>query len=324
MGSQVEAANQVDPASASEPKPEVNETEARAEAIWEKMSKGVSNDIVKTFSNKRSSSSVSTAPQKHNDNWVRYLGLSSKVTESHSADTQESIPGGAQDGANDKDKNVAAIWEKMNKGISNKTSKTILNKSSSATNTSSEKKSDNWMSYLGLATKKTDCTERDAPQTEPSGMQNGINDDARKLAAAALSAVKNAAAATSGRGKIEITEVRDFAGQEIEVKKLVDAESREAAEKAKAPAPSAVDAVLEQIKKKQKLSVLDKTKKDWGEFKEDNKGLEDELDAYKKSSNQYLDKVSFLERTDYREFERERDARLALQSRRRPDMREDL
>lgn len=91
----------------------------------------------------------------------------------------------------------------------------------------------------------------------------------------------------------------------------------------KAPAASAVDAMLEQIKKKQKLSVLDKTKMDWGEYKEENKGLEDELDAYKKSSNQYLDRVSFLQRADYREFERERDARLALQSRRRTDMRED-
>ena len=121
----------------------------------------------------------------------------------------------------------------------------------------------------------------------------------------------------------QISEVRDFAGQEIEVKKLVDADSKEASEKAKGAAPSAVDAILEQIKKKQKLSVLDKTKKDWGEFKDENKGLEDELDAYKKSSNQYLDRVSFLQRTDYREFERERDARLALQARRRPDMREE-
>jgi Bucentaur or craniofacial development len=69
------------------------------------------------------------------------------------------------------------------------------------------------------------------------------------------------------------------------------------------------------------LSVLDKTKKDWGEFKEENKGMEDELDAYKKSSNQYLDKVSFLERADYREFERERDVRLALQAKRKAESR---
>lgn len=117
----------------------------------------------------------------------------------------------------------------------------------------------------------------------------------------------------------QITEVRDFAGQDIEIKKLLDAESKEALERAKVTASSAVDAVLEQIKKKQKLSVLDKTKKDWGEFKEENEGLKEDLDAYKKSSNQYLEKVAFLQRSDYREFERERDARLALQARRRPD-----
>ena len=115
-----------------------------------------------------------------------------------------------------------------------------------------------------------------------------------------------------------MTEIRDFAGEEIEVKKLVDASSKEAAR----TNTSAVDAVLEQIKKKPKLNLLDKTKKDWGEFKEENKDYEEELDAYKKSSNQYLDKVSFLQRTDYREFERERDARLAQQAKRRTDMRE--
>lgn len=123
----------------------------------------------------------------------------------------------------------------------------------------------------------------------------------------------------------QITEVRDFAGLEIEVKKLVDPDSKEAAEKAKVPGapPTALDTILEQIKKKPKLSVLDKTKKDWSSFKDENKGMEEELDSYKKSSNQYLDKVSFLQRTDHREFEHERDARLALQAKRRPDMRED-
>jgi Bucentaur or craniofacial development len=70
------------------------------------------------------------------------------------------------------------------------------------------------------------------------------------------------------------------------------------------------------------LSVLDKTKKNWGEFKEENKGMEDELDAYEKSSNQYLDKVSFLQRADYGEFERERDVRLALQAKRKAESRD--
>uniref|UniRef100_A0A2N9EJ16 BCNT-C domain-containing protein n=1 Tax=Fagus sylvatica TaxID=28930 RepID=A0A2N9EJ16_FAGSY len=180
------------------------------------------------------------------------------------------------------------------------------------------------MAYLGLTPKKTGSLVLDSLQKEPNVMQDSTSEEAKRLtAAAALSAVKDAAAAAIVRGKVEITEVRDFAGQDIEFKKLVDADSKEASEKAKGPATSAVDAVLEQIKKKQKLSVLDKTKKDWGEFKDENKGLEEQLDAYKKSSNQYLDKVSFLQRTDFREFERERDARLALQAKRRTDMREE-
>lgn len=226
---------------------------------------------------------------------------------------------------------VDAMWEQMNKGISSKNFKDLLKKSHSPVNKTPKKaSSDGWKAYLGLAPKKTESPKEDLSQKGSSVAQNSSSDivmqdssseNARKLAAAALVEVKDAGAAALGRGKVEITEVRDFAGQQIEVKKLVDADSKEASEKAKAHAPSAVDAVLEQIKKKQKLSVLDKTKKDWGEFKEE-KGLDEELDAYKKSSNQYLDKVSFLERADYREFERERDARLAVQAKRRPDMRE--
>ncbi|KHN28165.1 Craniofacial development protein 1 [Glycine soja] len=219
---------------------------------------------------------------------------------------------------------VDAMWEQMNKGVSNKTLNRFTSKPNSAPKKTAKKTSSNWMSYLALAPKATESLGQGASKNGPGILQSSTSDEAKKLAAAALAAVKDdAAMAASSRGKLVITEVRDFAGQEIEVKKLVDSDSKEAMERAKAPPLSAVDAVLEQIKKKQKLSVLDKTKKDWGEFKEE-KRLEEELDAYKKSSNQYLDKVSFLQRADYREFERERDARLALQSRKRPDnMQED-
>ncbi|KAI8016621.1 hypothetical protein LOK49_LG05G00486 [Camellia lanceoleosa] len=115
--------------------------------------------------------------------------------------------------------------------------------------------SPSWMTCLGLAPKKTASPVQEKQGKQPSPIQNGTSDEARRLAAAALSAVKDAA----------ITEVREFAGQDIEVKKFVDADSKEASEKAKATIgpPSAVDAILEQIRKKQKLSVLDKTKKDW-------------------------------------------------------------
>ncbi|KAK7388044.1 hypothetical protein VNO78_22846 [Psophocarpus tetragonolobus] len=220
---------------------------------------------------------------------------------------------------------VDAMWEQMNKGVSNKILNRFTSKPNSAPKKAAKMKPSNWMSYLGLAPKATESLGQGVSWNEPGMLQSSSSDEAKKLAAAALAAVKDdAAMSASSRGKLVITEVRDFAGQEIEVKKLVDSDSKEAMERTKAPPPSAVDVVLEQIKKKQKLSVLDKTKKDWGEYKEENKGLEEELDAYKKSSNQYLDKVSFLQRADYREFERERDARLALQARKRLDnMQED-
>ncbi|KAK4783390.1 hypothetical protein SAY86_007764 [Trapa natans] len=224
---------------------------------------------------------------------------------------------------------VDAAWEQMNKGTSTSLLQSICRKRSLNLKETKQKSSSNWKSVLGLAEKKIVPSSQDRPVKIPDAVPNDTGDEAKKLAAAAaaaLEAVKNAAAAAAanGRGKVEITEMRDFAGQDIEVKKFVDADSKEAFDRANSAAPSAVDAVLEQIKKKPKLSVLDKTKKDWGEFKEENKGLEDELDTYKKSSNQYLDRVSFLQRTDYREFERERDARLAMQARRKTDMREDL
>lgn len=226
---------------------------------------------------------------------------------------------------NERKTRVNAAWEKMNSGLPLKTPKTPTNKPNSAGNKPTQKRTPDWMVTLGLAPKKS-SPKPDASEKRPASAQNDTSEEGRRAAAAALSAVRDAtsAAAVAGRGKIEITEVRDFAGEEIAMKRLVDANSKEAAEKAKAQgAPSALDNILEQIKKKPKLNVLDKSKKDWGEFKDENKGLEDELDAYKKSSNQYLDRVSFLQRTDMREFERERDARLSSQAKRQTGMRDD-
>ncbi|XP_021755571.1 craniofacial development protein 1-like isoform X2 [Chenopodium quinoa] len=223
---------------------------------------------------------------------------------------------------------VDAVWQKMNKGVSTNTLNSIVNKHTPNGNKApqTDKASNNWMSLLGLGPKKPqEANGASSERKHSTTAHNGTSDEAKKLAATALAAARDAAAASaSNRGKVEVTEFRDFAGEEIEVKKMVDPSSKEAAERAKAQAgpSSVVDSVLEQIKKKPKLSLLDKTKKDWGEFKGENKDYEEELDAYKKSSNQYLDKVSFLSRADYREFERERDVRLAQQAKRKPDMRE--
>ncbi|XP_076925514.1 uncharacterized protein LOC143588384 [Bidens hawaiensis] len=227
-----------------------------------------------------------------------------------------------------KNARVDAVWQQMNKGISTDKLNSILKKSTTINKGNSSKPSSkqpapSWMTVLGLGP-KTSSPVHPAPVPKPVDKQESVGEDALKVAAAALSAAKDAAnmAALAGRGKVEVREVRDFAGESIEVKKLVDANMAESLEKEKAGNSSAVDAILEQIKKKPKLSVLDKTKKDWGEFKEENR-LDEELETYKKSGNKYLDKVSFLERADYRQFERERDARLAVQAKRKSDMRED-
>uniref|UniRef100_A0A0D9V0C9 BCNT-C domain-containing protein n=1 Tax=Leersia perrieri TaxID=77586 RepID=A0A0D9V0C9_9ORYZ len=220
---------------------------------------------------------------------------------------------------------VDDIWKKMNSGLPAKMPKPVMNKLSTPDKEKKSKAANNWMSVLGISPSKASTNNDQGSKDVQKQAQQETSEDAKKLAANALAAVRDAASVAAGRGKVEIKEVRDFAGKDIEIKKLVDADSKEAIEKAKAAgvAPSALDNILEQIKKKQKLSVLDKTKKDWGEFKEDNKGMEEELDQYKKSSNKYLDKVSFLQRADYREFERERDARLSMVSKRKSDMRDD-
>ncbi|KAL4586353.1 hypothetical protein LXL04_010989 [Taraxacum kok-saghyz] len=231
----------------------------------------------------------------------------------------------------DKNARVDAMWQQMNKGISKEKLNSIIKKSptNSKPKPSSKPSSSSWMTVLGLGPKKTSSPLQSTSNSKPhdkNKQDNVVSQDTMKIAAAALSAARDAAAnmaAVAGKGKIEVKEMRDFAGEAIEVKKLVDANTEKEKEKGSGSgAPSAVDSILEQIKKKPKLSVLDKTKKDWGEFKEENR-LDEELETYKKSGNQYLDKVSFLQRADYREFERERDARLAVQAKRKADMRED-
>lgn len=218
---------------------------------------------------------------------------------------------------------VEDMWKKMNSGLPAKMPKPAMVKLKTAAKEKKTKATNNWMTILGLPPKKASANDQD-PKHEQQQTQHKTSEDAKKLAANALAAVRDATTAASGRGKVEITEVRDFAGKDIEIKKLVDADSKEAVEKASAAgaSPSAVDSILEQIRKKQKLSVLGKTKKDWGEYKVE-KGVEEELGAYKKSSNQYLDRQSFLKRADYREYELERDARLSLMAKRKSESMQD-
>jgi len=148
--------------------------------------------------------------------------------------------------------------------------------------------------------------------------------------------------------KIVITKVYDFAGEEVTVKKEVKRDSKEAISHLKhqaatktAPAKTStqkqsplsrifnssglgggkpgvkrsggIGNVLGKIGKKPKLSTLEKSKLDWDSFKEE-KGIGSELLAYNKGKDGYLEKVSFLQRTDMRQYEHEKALRLGKKS----------
>ncbi|XP_051884376.1 craniofacial development protein 1 [Pristis pectinata] len=138
-------------------------------------------------------------------------------------------------------------------------------------------------------------------------------------------------------GKVTITKVFDFAGEEVKVTKEVDAASKEAKnflqkqnnveEKCSSTTPvsvatgaptgsgikrqSGLSNILGKIGgKKQKLSTLEKSKIDWEAFKE-TEGIGDELAIYNRGKEGYIERKAFLDRVDHRQFELERDIRLS-------------
>ncbi|XP_025947305.1 craniofacial development protein 1 isoform X6 [Apteryx rowi] len=95
-------------------------------------------------------------------------------------------------------------------------------------------------------------------------------------------------------GKLTITEVFDFAGEEVRVKR-----------------PSGMSSLLGKItSKKQKMSTLEKSKLDWENFKEE-EGIGEELAIHNRGKDGYIERKAFLERVDHRQFEIERDIRLS-------------
>ncbi|BDA40355.1 probable craniofacial development protein 1 at C-terminar half [Coccomyxa sp. Obi] len=131
------------------------------------------------------------------------------------------------------------------------------------------------------------------------------------LAAAALAAAKAATSSTAAfsHGKVAVTETRRFAGKDIEMTKTVSVAAAEAEKQKRNKA--GLDAVLASLQAAKKVNILDKSRSDWSTFKTSNTKVEEELEAYKKSGDKYLDKVDFLKRAELRQYEKERDARLA-------------
>ncbi|XP_050538504.1 craniofacial development protein 1 [Daktulosphaira vitifoliae] len=74
--------------------------------------------------------------------------------------------------------------------------------------------------------------------------------------------------------------------------------------------PSGLTNVLSQLEKKNKLTVLEKSKQDWDDYKKE-EGIVEELVTFNKGKDGYLEKRDFLERTDLRQFELEKAMRSA-------------
>ncbi|XP_022218486.1 craniofacial development protein 1 [Drosophila obscura] len=69
-----------------------------------------------------------------------------------------------------------------------------------------------------------------------------------------------------------------------------------------------VGSLLNQLGKKKKLSVLEKSQMDWKIFKT-NEGINEELRTHNKGKDGYLERQDFLQRTDLRQFEIEKNLR---------------
>ncbi|GJQ76960.1 putative craniofacial development protein [Trypoxylus dichotomus] len=118
--------------------------------------------------------------------------------------------------------------------------------------------------------------------------------------------------------KVKITEIFEFAGEEVKVEKEVPVNSP-VAKLSHIPSGSdppnrgksrgsGLGSLLNQIGKKKKINTLEKSKLDWEKFKKE-ENLEDEITTFNKGKDGYLDRQDFLQRTDLRRFEIERDVR---------------
>jgi hypothetical protein len=121
--------------------------------------------------------------------------------------------------------------------------------------------------------------------------------------------------------KVLITKTYDFAGEPISVTEESNANCSQSEPKTKIDSKNEVkDKIVKSVKrsgglgavlnelKKPKISTLQKSIIDWNNFKKD-EGIEDELKQHNKSKNTFIERQAFLQRTDLRQFEIEKEVR---------------
>lgn len=176
--------------------------------------------------------------------------------------------------------------------------------------------------------KKADEEAADQPaeDAEASSKAGGTSETegASKVGGASNAGASQEAGTSSN--KVKITQVFDFAGEKIEVEKEVERGSKEEkkllAEQEKQKDAQDKQTVLVRPKvggglstvvgsilnKKNKMSVLEKSKLDWSGFKRQ-EGIEEELATFNRGKGGYLEKMAFLERADLRQFDIEKALR---------------
>jgi len=137
---------------------------------------------------------------------------------------------------------------------------------------------------------------------------------------------------TKPADKVTIVKEYKFAGETVKMSTTVDANSKEAKQHqtknnisssaaaspstttsqpigVKRPAGSGLSSILDRLDKRPKMSTLVKSKLDWDTFKSA-EGIDDDLKIHNRGKDGYLERQAFLERTDHRQFEIERNLRL--------------
>ncbi|XP_022908907.1 craniofacial development protein 1 [Onthophagus taurus] len=116
---------------------------------------------------------------------------------------------------------------------------------------------------------------------------------------------------------VKVTQIFEFAGEEVIVEKELPAKEAKLINKPSSSLGTSkrggarsggLTSLISQLGKKQKITTLEKSKLDWDKFKKE-ENLEDELHTFNKGKDGYLEKQDFLQRTDVRRFEIERDIR---------------
>jgi len=116
--------------------------------------------------------------------------------------------------------------------------------------------------------------------------------------------------------KKSVVEVKKFAGQTMEVRRIAAPTNGTTSASCSSSAPTAsastksssLDALLKEMAGPSKISTVEKTASDWEVFKDETE-LKDELETKAKGKDAFLEKKSFLQRVDLRRFDREKAQR---------------